>query len=298
MYTQSALVAAIGLAPPVSSTRWPIDSTMRAAAALLALATLATSVSAAVEVTFSGHYPARLGSALLERALAAGAYTHTKLGDGSDAFDASEGEQHFRIQYDHHHADWVLGAIRLPDADAEAGRYRPGAFEPLLHASAARSQRHSPAEVTTQWRVYTEGVRDGRDVGTPLEDVLCEYPSEATRLEAATLRVAAEKADAEEATRVAEELAAAEALAAEQAAAVEAAAHAARKAREDMEAAEEAERQRHSHKRRGGRHAGTQALRSAADRKRSNDHMMTIVTALAAFVALVILLVGIYCLME
>jgi hypothetical protein len=145
-----------------------------------------------VEVVFRGHYPARLAKdPRLEQALNAAAYKHRQLeredagGEVSDVFDAMDGAQHFRIQYEPRRSGWTLGAV--------VG----GRFEPLLHTRS--SQRHSP--VATQWFVPADGGGNAAEVAT-LGDVRCEYVSDAAKHAADELQRAADEADAADGTNV------------------------------------------------------------------------------------------------
>ena len=229
-----------------------------------------------VEVVFSGHYPARLAKdPRLEQALNAAAYKHRQLdredagGEVSDVFDAVDGAQHFRIQYEPHRSGWTLGAV--------VG----GRLEPLLHARS--SQRHSPvAEVATQWFVPADGGGNAAEVAT-LDDVRCEYVSDAAKRAAVELKSAAEEADAAVATKAAEELRATqEHKAAEEARRVE--------EQHKQHAMEEVEAQKPAREAPGlsGRPSGRREVPSSAARNKSNTD--AIVTGLIGFVALLFLL--------
>ncbi len=217
-----------------------------------------------VEVAFSGHYPARLGKdPRLEQALAAASYQHQTLDDGGgDVFDASDGVQRFRIQYDPQRSEWTLGAL----ADDQ--------LEPLLHAYAPSSQRHSPAAVETLWRVPGAGTENA------LSDVRCEYVSDAAELAAVELLRAAEAADA------------AAVLAAEEAA-LAAAEEEEQRAREEAEQQQRA-REQAEEEQRAREAAARPSPRSSRGRSSSNDrhnaHTDAVVAGLIAFVALVLLL--------
>ena len=220
-----------------------------------------------VEVVFSGHYPARLAKdPRLEQALAAAAYKHRKLeredvgGEVSDVFDAMDGAQHFRIQYEPNHSGWTLGAV--------VG----GRLEPLLHTRS--SQRHSP--VATQWFVPADGGGNAAEVAT-LGDVRCEYVSDAAKHAADELQRAADEADAAAATKAAQEQ-----KAAEEARRVE--------GQHEQHAMKEVEAQQPAREAPGlsGRPSGRREVPSSATRNKSNTD--AIVTGLIGFVALLFLL--------
>jgi hypothetical protein len=226
-----------------------------------------------VEVVFSGHYPARLAKdPRLEQALAAAAYKHRKLeredagGEVSDVFDAMDGAQHFRIQYEPRRSGWTLGAV--------VG----GRLEPLLHTRS--SQRHSP--VATQWFVPADGGGNAAEVAT-LGDVRCEYVSDAAKHAADELQRAADEADAAAATKAAEGLRAAqEQKAAEEARRVE--------EQHEQHAMKEVEAQQPAREAPSlsGRPSGRREVPSSAARNKSNTDF--VVTGLIGFVALLFLL--------
>ena len=226
-----------------------------------------------VEVVFRGHYPARLAKdPRLEQALNAAAYKHRQLeredagGEVSDVFDAMDGAQHFRIQYEPRRSGWTLGAV--------VG----GRLEPLLHTRS--SQRHSP--VATQWFVPADGGGNAAEVAT-LDDVRCEYVSDAAKHAADELQRAADEADAAAATKAAEGLRAAqEQKAAEEARRVE--------EQHEQHAMKEVEAQQPAREAPSlsGRPSGRREVPSSAARNKSNTDF--VVTGLIGFVALLFLL--------
>ena len=173
--------------------------------------------------------------------------------DGNHLFRTKAGEHTFQIKYDRKRAEWVLSALILSSGEGGTREH------PLLRAPAPATERYSPASVEVQWRMH------GSDA--VLEDLTCDYSSESSRLEATQLKEELMRADSE-----AERSAAREA----EMAAAAAMAHA-----ETTRAASS------QYARRVNRNL------NAGTSQSPSDNTIAIVAAMAAFCALVILLVGV-----